>query len=137
MFLNEVTETIRKAISAGNRKFALLGEPGAGKTFLVRKFYGSALPTSSNVVTSPTFLFRNVYPFNGAEIHHYDLYRVRSHEHLIEIGFYESADDPSVICFIEWADLYPEALETCQTIIEIETGEDAGGKYKINIPARK
>ncbi len=80
----------------------LEGGMASGKTHFV-KGIAEALGGSESV-TSPTFTILNVYPMEGYNLNHFDVYRVSDEEELLNIGFEEAvfSDDISVI---EWADL--------------------------------
>ena len=84
----------------------LKGELAIGKTQLV-KYMISALKKDLKVVSSPTFSLINTYTFkNSFDIHHIDLYRVKSDEELKEIGFWDLFYKEALL-FIEW----PEKIE--------------------------
>ena len=117
-----LSSSVDQTRQAGNRLaqsahagdiFALIGELGCGKTEFVRGFVAS-LCDSCNV-RSPTFTIVNIYDTPAYPIYHFDFYRLKKAEELIEIGFSEYIQGQGV-CFIEWADLFPQALpqNTCQ-----------------------
>lgn len=86
------------------RIFTFTGPLGAGKTALVKALC-QQLGIDPSSVQSPTFGL--VHPYlaaNGEEVFHFDLYRVKSEEELIEFGF-ESYLDSGAYCFIEWPSL--------------------------------
>ena len=84
----------------------LKGELAIGKTQLV-KYMVSALKRDSKAVHSPTFSLINTYSSKKSfDIHHIDLYRLKSDEELKEIGFWGLFYKESLI-FIEW----PEKIE--------------------------
>jgi tRNA threonylcarbamoyladenosine biosynthesis protein TsaE len=86
----------------------LTGDLGVGKTALV-KAVATTLGVATEDVTSPTFSLLNIYQGKKYKIKHFDLYRLNSEEELEDIGFDEElADD--CISFIEWSELFPEAL---------------------------
>lgn len=85
----------------------LEGEMGAGKTTFTRTLTEALATGPAN---SPTFNILNIY--NGSEkmaarlvdireIYHYDFYRIRNREDLIEQGFDFSPDRP-ILHIIEW-----------------------------------
>ncbi len=87
--------------------YGLIGSLGSGKTEFVRGF---VTELSSNIVVhSPSFSIVNTYRTDKLIIHHFDFFRLNSATELIEIGFDEYLDNESV-CFIEWADSFPEVL---------------------------
>ncbi len=85
--------------------FALVGNLGSGKTHWTKGFLKHLQPETS--VTSPTFSIVNSYKDGNSTIHHFDFYRLKSANELIDLGWDEYLeDDAIVIC--EWADLFPE-----------------------------
>jgi tRNA threonylcarbamoyladenosine biosynthesis protein TsaE len=42
-------------------------------------------------------------------VYHFDFYRLKKAEELVEIGFNEYLQGEGV-CFIEWADLFPQVI---------------------------
>jgi|WetSurMetagenome_2_1015567.scaffolds.fasta_scaffold58577_4 tRNA threonylcarbamoyladenosine biosynthesis protein TsaE len=111
--LSSSAEETRKAgaklaasASAGDI-FALSGELGTGKTELVRGFMAALC--DSGGVRSPSFTIVNVYETPAFPVYHFDFYRLKKAQELIEIGFSEYIQGEGV-CFIEWADLFPEVM---------------------------
>jgi tRNA threonylcarbamoyladenosine biosynthesis protein TsaE len=109
----------------GKRIFALSGPMGSGKTTFIQ-----ALCKRLNVVdvvNSPTFSIVNEYLTSvGASVFHFDLYRIRKADELLDIG-YEDYFYSGDYCFIEWpelaADLIPD--ESVSITIEVEEpGQD-------------
>ena len=86
----------------------LNGEVGAGKTSFV-KSYLSNQEDFKNDATSPTFTIVNEYPSSLINIYHYDFYRLKNKNELIEIGIDYYLDQPG-IHFIEWPDNFLEYL---------------------------
>lgn len=77
----------------------LHGELGSGKTAFVRAA-AQALGVTARV-TSPTFAIGNVYPADGVEVAHLDLYRLAE----IDVSDEAVVDDfltPERIGFVEW-----------------------------------
>jgi len=83
--------------------FALIGPLGAGKTCLARGLIEALNPTSADEIVSPTFTLVQTYDTAAGEVWHFDLYRVKHAEEIIELGF---EDARAEICIIEW----PERL---------------------------
>lgn len=90
-----------------NKKFAVTGEMGAGKTTLIAAIC-RALKISDQV-SSPTFAIVQEY---GTEqpVFHFDLYRVKSKHELEDLGFEDYLESPSYI-FIEWPEIIMEHLQ--------------------------
>jgi len=99
------TENIAFELAKENKiKFgdiiALYGDLGAGKTAFTRGLVRFFSPTSR--VTSPTFSLVNEY---NKKILHFDMYRIKSGEDLLSVGFYDYLDNLNEkIIIIEWFD---------------------------------
>ena len=87
--------------------YALIGSLGSGKTEFVRGFVAALSPDAA--VCSPSFTIVNTYPTSKFIIHHFDFYRIKKADELIEIGYHEYINNDTV-CVIEWADMFPEVL---------------------------
>lgn len=85
--------------------FALVGNLGSGKTHWTKGFLKQLQPETA--VTSPTFSIVNSYANGVSPVHHFDFYRLKSANELIELGWDEYLDDHSIL-ICEWADLFPE-----------------------------
>ncbi len=83
------------------------GELGAGKTTFIKAFI-EAKTNSSVRVNSPTFQYLNIYP-GLPPIYHFDLYRLRSAEEFLHLGFEEFLHAPAITC-IEWAERIKELI---------------------------
>lgn len=104
--LNGVEETL-----ASGRKFAsqlapgdvvlLRGELGAGKTTFVQGVLEGL--GVEDAAQSPTFSYLHTY----RNVHHFDLYRLKSPKDFVGLGFEEFLHDPKTIKLIEW----PERIE--------------------------
>lgn len=89
----------------------LCGPLGAGKTEFVRGF-ARAMGIATDI-SSPTFVLENVYDIPSTafadpeprQLHHWDLYRLRTTEFECEIGDYRG--DASKITFVEWPERVP------------------------------
>lgn len=84
--------------------FALVGNLGSGKTHWTKGFLSQLQPETP--VTSPTFGIVNTYTDGDPAIHHFDLYRIKSANELIDLGWDEYLDEPAIV-ICEWADLFP------------------------------
>ncbi len=111
---------------AGGVLLLLEGEPGAGKTTFCQGFK-VALKIPENI-NSPTFNILNEYHGQIGDLYHYDLYRLRGPEELLDLDFLErwngkpGASDRLEIHAVEWWQraerFFPFALPTFLFSIE-------------------
>jgi len=103
----ELAAQLLKELKPGSIIF-LYGEMGVGKTTFVR-YLINKIQKNDNLaiteITSPTFNLLNEYQLKKIKINHYDLFRIKSHEELKDLGLFEYSN--SAITFIEW----PEIIE--------------------------
>lgn len=72
---------------------------GTGKTTLISQILKQ---WGIHEVSSPTYSICNVYrTSSGQTVHHYDLYRIKNSEELLEIGFQDLLETADYH-FIEW-----------------------------------
>ncbi|GAB1442089.1 tRNA (adenosine(37)-N6)-threonylcarbamoyltransferase complex ATPase subunit type 1 TsaE [Ignavibacteriales bacterium] len=117
--MREFARELHHQIKPGN-VIALNGELGAGKTLLVKAFCSAAGFAGSS---SPTFAIVNSYP-GEYTIYHFDFYRIKKAEELMDIGIEEYLADEKAVSFIEWAELFPDVLPETRLEITIKvTGE--------------
>lgn len=77
----------------------MTGEMGAGKTTFLRKTL--SLVSQNQTINSPTYTLQNIYETELGEIHHFDLYRLKSVEEVSDLGF-EEVWSKAGISFVEW-----------------------------------
>ncbi len=100
-----------------NLVICLNGDLGSGKTTFARYFIQSYFKNHKITdIPSPTFTLLQVYEFQKKRINHYDFYRLKSQEELIELNFSESILDD--VCLIEWSNKFQNVLP--RTRLEIE-----------------
>ena len=104
--LNCLTKKLANNSNIGDI-FLLTGELGVGKTTFTRLFINAlfekhlmAIPDN---IKSPSFPILINYSLHKYEINHYDLYRLKNKNELIEIGILENIKNN--ITIIEWPDL--------------------------------
>lgn len=105
------------ALEAGD-VLGLTGPLGAGKTLLVKGMALGLGVKDAREVTSPTFVLMNIYR-GRLRLHHFDAYRLRSPDDLIEIGCDEAFYGGGVSA-VEWADRVEGALPADHVAIGIE-----------------
>ena len=121
------TEDFAKEIAKNLKKgdvIALYGDLGAGKTYFTSKlcyYLGS-----NDVVNSPSYLIMNEYQ-GKYPIFHLDLYRLGSHDEVLELGLHELFE--SGITIIEWPQL-AEFILPEKTIKLIWTFDDTNRKVE-------
>lgn len=79
----------------------LIGELGAGKTFLVRSIAEGLGLQDLSLVTSPTFVLTQEYP-TDPPMFHFDVYRLHSEAELFDLGVDEYFQSEG-ICLFEWS----------------------------------
>ena len=98
----ELANKISKKLKLGDIVF-LYGEMGVGKTTFV-KYLINILQKENKLkqteITSPTFNILNEYQINEIRINHYDFFRLKSVEELINLDLF--ADRQNAITLIEW-----------------------------------
>ena len=101
-----LTKDIAEKISAQLKKnqiIFLYGEIGVGKTTFARYLINKLQKDKKiNIteVTSPTFNILNEYQIGDLTIKHYDLFRIKSKEEIINLNIFE--DNFNSISLIEW-----------------------------------
>lgn len=82
------------------------GELGAGKTTFIKGLANGVFKTPFENVTSPTFVYLNIYSGNPT-IYHFDLYRLKSVDDFLAMGFEDYLFSEGICC-IEWPErIYP------------------------------
>jgi tRNA threonylcarbamoyladenosine biosynthesis protein TsaE len=88
----------------------LFGDLAAGKTTLIKGIAAGAGGCSQGSVSSPTFVYLNVYQAGQVSglrtVYHFDLYRLKHSHEFLSMGFDEYFDAGGVTC-VEW----PERIE--------------------------
>jgi len=101
----DFSKKISKIVNNGDLIF-LLGEIGTGKTTFVR-FFINHLEVENDIskseVLSPTFNIVYDYTIGNIKILHYDLYRLKNHKDILELGIFDDLDKN--IKIIEWPEL--------------------------------
>ena len=134
-FINKSTadlETISKAILdySPTRFFVLEGDLGAGKTTLVQQI--CKLLGYEGLIQSPTYSIVNQYDINGAEVNHFDFYRLNSIEEAYDIGV-EHLFFSDGYCFVEWAERVVDLLPKTYCKISITLTESGGRTYELSL----
>ena len=89
----------------------LQGDLGAGKTTLVKGIAEGLGLSQKEQVTSPTFVIMHRYTCR-IPLYHFDCYRMKSPDDLLQIGFDDFVNSGAGIACIEWpekaGDLIPQ-----------------------------
>ena len=100
-----LSKKFAKVIKSGDIIF-LYGEIGTGKTTFVR-FLINHLEVENKIkksdVLSPTFNIVYDYEIGKKKIQHYDLYRLKNYNDILELGMFDILND--YIKIVEWPDL--------------------------------
>ena len=106
----------------------LTGTLGAGKTRLVQAV-ARACAVPVELVLSPTFTLCNEY-HGSRKINHFDLYRIRDEDELIELGLDEYFDS-SAMTFVEWGERFAAALPLTRIDIGIQLLESDQRRFTL------
>ena len=128
--IENIQDVAKKILSLNvkSKIYVLYGNMGAGKTTLIKSMvkelgiYG--------IANSPTFSIINEY-YNGDKIYHFDFYRIKDKNELLDIGINEYINGNN-ICFIEWPNLVIDMLPEKYNILTLENMSDKERKLTIS-----
>ena len=129
--LNNIAKDIAKISTIGD-VITLEGDLGVGKTAFAKFFINAALEKNEEVI-SPTFNIVQTYSNQKLEIWHYDLYRLKSNEELLELALDDALSNG--ITLIEWPDFAKDYLPEDKLSILFEHG-DSDNKRIITIKGK-
>ena len=119
----------------------LRGDLGSGKTTLVRGVLRGL--GYAGRVKSPTFTLVEVYKFSSLYLYHFDFYRFKDPDELVDAGLHEYFGAAS-LCLIEWpekaAGLPPPDLDIhiqlsgAGRLAELHAGSEAGTRCLDRLP---
>lgn len=105
-----------------NKIIAFYGSMGAGKTTFITALCASL--GVEDVVNSPTFTIVNEYcTSNGEPVYHFDFYRIKSLEEVMDMGFEEYVYSDN-LCLMEWPEMLGELLPEEALKVTISEQED-------------
>ncbi len=83
--IDEIEDVAKKILSLNlnSKIYILYGNMGSGKTTLIKSIVEKL--DIDGVVSSPTFSIINEY-YNGDKIYHFDFYRIKTKNELLDIG---------------------------------------------------
>lgn len=121
--LDTIEQAAAKVVSLNqhSKVFLMDGQMGAGKTTLIKEIC-KTLGSTDNF-SSPTFSIVNEYNYPDGKIFHFDLYRIKNMEELMDLGFDEYVYSDNY-CFIEWPELAEGFLKDNFVKIKIHTKEN-------------
>src|SRR5262245_47888072 len=85
-----------------NSIVCFFGDLGAGKTTFIKGLASGAANFSVEEITSPTFVYLNIYE-GKRSVFHFDLYRLKNVHDFIGLGFDEYFQAGGICC-IEWSE---------------------------------
>ena len=97
--------------------FLFYAQMGAGKTTFIKELCKSLGSTDN--FSSPTYSIVNEYNYPGGKIFHFDLYRLKGTEELLDLGIDDYLQSGHY-CFFEWPELVEELLDDNYLKIEIK-----------------
>lgn len=115
---------------SGKLKIALEGDLGAGKTTFVKGLAQGLGLKDKESVTSPTFILMHVYP-TKRPLAHFDLYRLKSQQELLDIGFSDFVEHNTGVVCVEWPERAGEMFEP-DVHVRLETVNEKTRKIVIS-----
>lgn len=111
----------------------LQGTLGAGKTTLVRGLLRAL--GYQGTIKSPTYTLVESYVIDDLHLFHFDLYRIKNPQELLDIGL-EDYLQPHVVCLIEWPERAEQILPRANIFCTIEIPKNGIGR-KVVIERRE
>ena len=105
----------------------LNGNLGAGKTFFIKSLLTVYGITD---VSSPSFAIVNEYS-GKIKVFHFDFFRLKGIEELLDIGWEDYISDSDAVIFIEWGNMLPEILPARRIEINISIINADKRKFEI------
>ena len=122
--INRVAAALLEQIPQ-KRIITFSGELGAGKTTLIKSM--CRLLGVTEAVSSPTYALVNEYHTQtGMSVYHFDWYRIKDAQELLDIGIYEYLDGPG-LCLIEWPSMAEELLKG-EALLSVNIMHEAKGR---------
>ena len=128
--IEEIGRTARMILSLNPsaKIFIFNGEMGSGKTTIIKAIIKEL--GYKGTVSSPTFSLINEY-LNGDKIYHFDFYRIKNKNELLDIGIDEYISSNNR-CFIEWPNLITDMLPDKHIELNIDVISSDVRKLTIN-----
>ncbi len=122
------TRTLARRIAAAAGAgdiIALSGDLGSGKTVFARAFVHAYCGMSDDV-PSPTFTLVQAYDGGAAVVHHFDLYRLKQPDEVLELGIEDAFAEG--ISIIEWPDRLGPWLPANRLEVNLSPGRHEGAR---------
>lgn len=121
--LDKIADAAQEFVAQmGNRRvFAFHGGMGAGKTTFIKAICQHL--GVKDAVTSPTFAIVNEYGSDIGPIYHFDFYRIKNLDEVMDLGFEDYAYSGN-LCLMEWPELIEELLPEDTTNVHIAETEN-------------
>ena len=121
--LDKIADAAQEFVAQmGNRRvFAFHGGMGAGKTTFIKAICQHL--GVKDAVTSPTFAIVNEYGSDIGPIYHFDFYRIKNLDEVMDLGFEDYAYSGN-LCLMEWPQLIEELLPEDTTNVHIAETEN-------------
>ena len=128
--IEEISRTAKIILSLNpsSKIFIFNGEMGSGKTTLIKAIMKEL--GYEGTVSSPTFSIINEY-LNGDKIYHFDFYRIKNKNELLDIGIDEYISSNNR-CFVEWPNLITDILPDKHIELNIDIISSDDRKLTIN-----
>lgn len=107
--------------AAPHRIFLFDAPMGAGKTTLIKELCRQL--GSTDAFSSPTYSIVNEYSSPNGKLFHFDLYRIKDQEELLDLGV-EDYLDGKHYCFLEWPELAENFLDKNYVKVLIHVNEN-------------
>ena len=108
---------------------ALIGQLGAGKTYLVKAIAEGLGLANSAIVNSPTFVLIQEYDAR-LPMYHFDAYRLATEAEFADLGAHEYFQGAGV-SLVEWADKVPTCLPKERLEIRITIMGEQSRRFEI------
>lgn len=82
----------------------LIGDLGSGKTSFSKGFIHEKTKEPLHMITSPTFVYMNLYENEQNKVAHFDLYRLKTKQEFLSFGFDEVLLSP-IFSLVEWPEI--------------------------------
>ena len=112
-----------------NTIVCFFGDLGAGKTTFIKGLVQGAASFPQEQVSSPTFVYLNIYQ-GDKTVYHFDLYRLRDSDEFLSMGFDEYFYAGGICC-VEWSEKISALLP--EGVIRVEIAHMSPRERKIII----